>query len=73
MLAHVLSTFCMQSICQLTKCTDDLCLQTDARNARANQIKLDADQLERLLFQLFERKVSCLFLAALSHGTSGCC
>ncbi|KAL0041711.1 hypothetical protein WJX79_001848 [Trebouxia sp. C0005] len=31
---------------------------TEARNARANQIKLDSDQLERLLFQLFERKPS---------------
>lgn len=34
--------------------------QTEARNARANQIKLDSDQLERLLFQLFERKVGPL-------------
>ncbi|KAL0037560.1 hypothetical protein WJX77_002464 [Trebouxia sp. C0004] len=31
---------------------------TEARNARANQIKLDTEQLERLLFQLFERKPS---------------
>ena len=36
------------------------CMQTDARNARVNQVKLDADQLERLLFQLFEGKVSIL-------------
>ena len=39
-------------------------LQAAAREARANQIKLDAQQLETLLFQLFERKVgqqkSCL-------------
>ena len=35
-------------------------MQTDARNARVNQVKLDADQLERLLFQLFEGKVSIL-------------
>lgn len=32
-------------------------LQAAAREARANQIKLDAQQLESLLFQLFERKV----------------
>ena len=38
-------------------------MQTDARNARANQVKLDADQLERLLFQLFEGKVSCVGLS----------
>lgn len=38
-------------------------MQTDARNARANQVKLDADQLERLLFQLFEGKVSCVSLS----------
>ena len=31
--------------------------QIEAKNARASQIKLDAEQLERLLFQLFERKV----------------
>ena len=36
-------------------------LQAEKREARANHVKLDAEQLERLLFQLFERKVSWLF------------
>lgn len=30
----------------------------EARDARASQVKLDSEQLERLLFQLFERKPS---------------
>ena len=32
-------------------------IQIEARDARASQVKLDSEQLERLLFQLFERKV----------------
>ncbi len=32
-------------------------MQAEAKKARADQIKLDSEQLERLLFQLFERKV----------------
>ncbi len=32
-------------------------MQAEAKRARADQIKLDSEQLERLLFQLFERKV----------------
>lgn len=32
-------------------------VQAEKREARANQVKLDAQQLESLLFQLFERKV----------------
>lgn len=34
-----------------------LALQAEARQAKQNQVKLDAEQLEKLLFQLFERKV----------------
>ena len=33
------------------------CLQAEARQAKQSQIKLDAEQLEKLLFRLFERKV----------------
>ncbi len=32
-------------------------MQAEAKKARADQIKLDSEQLERLLFHLFERKV----------------
>ncbi len=35
-------------------------MQAEAKKARADQIKLDSEQLERLLFQLFERKVGPL-------------
>ena len=36
-------------------------VQAEKREARANQVKLDAQQLESLLFQLFERKVRQLW------------
>lgn len=35
----------------------DVLVQAEKREARANQVKLDAQQLESLVFQLFERKV----------------
>ncbi len=44
---------CVYAVCSVF-------MQTEAKNARANQIKLDSEQLERLLFQLFERKVGPL-------------
>ncbi len=45
--------FCFYAVCSVF-------MQTEAKIARANQIKLDSEQLERLLFQLFERKVGPL-------------
>ena len=42
-----------------------MALQAEARQAKQNQVKLDAEQLEKLLFQLFERKVKRLTLLCL--------